>query len=380
MPKPGDQLGRYVIQSTLGVGGTGRVFRARDEQLGRIVALKVLTVSETDPAAQARWKRRLLREAQAAAALNHPNVVSVFDFGEVDDVSYIIMELVEGQSLRAFAGDASVFWKRRLRFLVDSARALRAVHAVGLVHRDVKPDNILVRNDGVVKLVDLGFAGVVTGAAEGAAPVLTESSSAGRGTIVGTPLYMAPEQLRGEECDGRSDQYSWGITAYEVLAGRPPWPATSFTQVLISLSHRTAPPPIPGVPEVVGATILRALATAPEARWPNLNAIIERLGPSAEKTDSTTRRLSATRSAEAEDRAGASLASTVRQLDLIPPSEGSSEAPRGVSLLVWTLVLGAAILALLILAGLWLGRSESPGPGVSTRPDAGIEVIPGPGN
>lgn len=161
----GDPFGRYVIEAVLGEGGMGRVYRALDTRLERKVALKILRPpTETHEGAGVSsgdvsdGPSRLLREARAAAALDHPNAVSVFDVGEVDGIPYIAMELIEGRSLRTCMGDATVPMERRVRWLIEIAQALAAAHGRGLVHRDVKPENVMVRNDDVVKVLDFGIA------------------------------------------------------------------------------------------------------------------------------------------------------------------------------------------------------------------------------
>src|SRR5579883_2965896 len=155
----GERFDRYVIEDVLGEGGMARVYRAHDPRLHQRVALKVLRLdSSTDPDTSVDATARVMREARAAAALDHPNAVSVFDVGEADGQLFIAMELVVGKSLRAYVGDASVSWETKLRWMLDAARALGAAHERGLVHRDVKPENVMVRADGMVKVVDFGIA------------------------------------------------------------------------------------------------------------------------------------------------------------------------------------------------------------------------------
>jgi serine/threonine-protein kinase len=215
----GDEFERYRIEAVLGQGGMGQVYRAYDSRLRRRVALKVLRKDLDGAPADKAPGARLLREARAAAALSHPNIVSIFDVGQHGDVPYLAMELVSGRNLRAYVGDASIPLRTKLRWLVDVARALAAAHARGLVHRDVKPENVVVCEDGMVKVLDFGIASlaVADAAPDGAAvtvqpvaaeepPISATSSTVSR--VVGTPRFMSPEQLCGEPLDPRSDQFS----------------------------------------------------------------------------------------------------------------------------------------------------------------------------
>src|SRR5688500_2795129 len=194
MLKPGDQIDRFRIEEPLGEGGMGRVYRAYDERLDRRVAIKVL-VEDEDPEA----RTRLVREARAAAQLDHPNVVAVYDVGEVEGSPYIAMELVSGRTLRSYVGDASVTPKERVRCLLEVARALGAAHDAGLVHRDVKPENVIIRGDGRVKVLDFGIARRQRPPGDASAPTdHSLSTLTADGIKVGTPMYMAPEQIRGD--------------------------------------------------------------------------------------------------------------------------------------------------------------------------------------
>ena len=213
MLKPGDTFDRYTIDAVIGQGGMGSVYRAHDTRLDRRVALKVIS----DGAAGADANARLLREAKAAAALDHPNAVSIFECGELDGAPYIVMELVSGRTLREVVGDASIPVATRVGWLADVARALGAAHRRGLVHRDVKPENVMVRDDGVVKVLDFGIARRAAGQVDAGAPTQPPAlpTLTKEGVKVGTPTYMAPEQIRGEDLDGRADQFAWGVLTYE---------------------------------------------------------------------------------------------------------------------------------------------------------------------
>jgi len=285
----GDTFDRYRIEAVLGEGGMGRVYRAKDERLGRQVALKVLRLdkSSNDPNASADAAARMLREARAAAALDHPNAVSVFDVGEVDGTLYIAMELVPGRSLRAFVGDATIPWEQKLRWLVDVARVLSAAHERGLVHRDVKPENVMVRDDGVVKVLDFGIAKRVKidmpGMEKGETGETNAATQTVRGVNVGTPRYLSPEQCRGEAVDPRSDQFSWGVLAYELLTGELPWKEEDSGVPLLLAIVTKEPRPlsaiVPKIPGLVSATVMKAMAKAPSHRFASLASVVTALEP-----------------------------------------------------------------------------------------------------
>ncbi len=288
--KPGDRIERYVIDALLGHGGMGEVYRAHDARLQRSVALKILHADVTGTEASSKpatdGPARMLREARAAAALDHPNVVAIYDVGQVDEpedlrgMTYLAMELIKGSTLRSYVGDTRVTLKERVRWLSDVARALAAAHAAGLVHRDVKPENVMIREDGRVKVLDFGIAKRAasdavdaTSSTEGyVVPTLT-----GQGVIVGTPLYMAPEQLRAEALDGRCDQFAWGVVAYELLTGKPPWSTTGGSIALVSQILSAPPPPFApeaNVPAALVSVVLRALSKDRAERFESMDALL----------------------------------------------------------------------------------------------------------
>ncbi|HEY2515780.1 MAG TPA: serine/threonine-protein kinase [Polyangiaceae bacterium] len=292
MPREGDSFDRYTIESVLGEGGMGVVYRAFDPRLDRRVALKVVRSQRSEDGSRttASATAALLREARVAAALDHPNAVAIFDVGEVNGEAFIAMELVHGRPLRAFIGEPQVPFSARLRWLHDIARVLAAAHHAGLAHRDVKPENVMVRDDGDVKVLDFGIARRVRADSPGA-PRRDGATLSRAGTMIGTPLYMAPEQVRGEPVDGRSDQFSWAVVAYELLSGKLPWPVgTSEYETLSAIVH-DEPPPLrsiaPGVPAVVSEVVARAMKKSPAERFPTMDSLVHILdpvlGPSTEK-------------------------------------------------------------------------------------------------
>jgi serine/threonine-protein kinase len=299
---PGDTLERYKLLRLIGRGGMGYVYCASDTRLHRNVALKLLripaTESQGDDAERAASIARMMREARAAAALEHPNIVTIYDVGELrvgeEPSCYIAMELIEGASLSHYIGQSDVSLARRVGWLTDIARALAFAHARGIIHRDVKPDNVIVREDGVAKVLDFGLArrvaGVAPRAGHDALPTLTED-----GHVLGTPRYMAPEQMQGAVLDGRADQFSWGIVAYELLVGQPPWPgaADSIQVVAQVLTH--APTPMqaldPTLPAALVAIVHRAIARDRGDRYTSMDAVLAALEEAAPIAPSSRRKL-----------------------------------------------------------------------------------------
>jgi tetratricopeptide (TPR) repeat protein/predicted Ser/Thr protein kinase len=276
----GASIGRYVVIDKLGEGGMGVVYRARDSQLNRVVALKVLRPrAGLDPAQWQEGRARLLREAQAAAALAHAGIVTLFDVGEVDGCPFLAMEYIEGRTLREIQDrpdgiprDQAIAWLRTV------AEALAAAHRAGIVHRDVKPENIMVRTDGQVKVLDFGIA-----RSSGAPPVSARTTPVlptltREGAVVGTVAYMAPEQIGGEVLDGRADQFAWGVVAYELLTGRSPWTASEDAMIIISAILTKAVRPlsevVPDISPDVNATVMRALMRDPGARFGSMEQLL----------------------------------------------------------------------------------------------------------
>jgi serine/threonine-protein kinase len=279
----GTRFGRFLVQSVLGQGGMGCVYRAHDTTLDRPVALKLITAT---PAGDVDERHaRLLREAKAAAALDHPNAVSIYDVGEIDGTAFIAMELVTGRTLRAQIGSDAGWWQK-LRWLLDIAEALEAAHRAGIVHRDVKPENVMVREDGRVKVLDFGIARRTAGPpADPSAPTATRDQIPGltaAGAAPGTPLYMSPEQLRAEPLDPRSDQFSWGVVAYELLGGRLPWSVTGAVAILSQVLSTDAKPlhlVVEGIPKAVGKVVARAMSKARGDRFGSMGELIATLAP-----------------------------------------------------------------------------------------------------
>jgi serine/threonine-protein kinase len=269
----GGTIGRYLVLELLGRGGMGSVYAAYDPVLDRKIALKLLTDPDDDGSS---GRARMRREAQALAKLSHPNVMIVHDVDDHAKGIYIAMELVQGTTLRQWALGRP--WREIVGAYLDAARGLAAAHAAGLIHRDFKPDNVLVGTDGRVRVTDFGLARL---APEGdGVPVLGELSSnlTQQGTVVGTPSYMAPEQIDGEPVDARTDQFAWCLSAWEALFGESPWPIP--TLAVRSAAMKTdvpRPPPKTRVPRAVTRVLVRGLHPKAPKRWPDMDSLIAAL-------------------------------------------------------------------------------------------------------
>jgi predicted ATPase/tRNA A-37 threonylcarbamoyl transferase component Bud32 len=253
----------YEILGELGRGSMGVVYKARDQKLGRLVALKVLHGPRCrDPDAVERFRR----EARAASALNHPHICTIYTLGEHQDQPFLVMEFIEGSTLRAWT-DARPPLAQLLRWIGQVSRALQAAHAAGIVHRDIKPDNLLVRDDDVVKVLDFGVARLLADSPLAALSLTKEATAPG--TLIGTARYMAPEQARCEAVGGPADLFSLGIVLYELATGRHPFEADSALGALHAVVERQPLPPSQLNPKLAGALewlILRMLEKEPLRR------------------------------------------------------------------------------------------------------------------
>jgi eukaryotic-like serine/threonine-protein kinase len=266
----GTSVGRYVVGEPLGAGAMGRVYSAWEPELDRRVALKLLV---SDGIAGGR--ERVVREAQAMARLSHPNVVGVHEVGTSEHGVYVAMELVDGDNLRAWAA-AQRPWRDVVAVLAGAARGLAAVHAAGVIHRDFKPDNVIVGADGRARLGDFGLARAGNGRESEPRGELVLASGTPATAIAGTPAYMAPEVLRGGAATPASDQFSFGVTAYEALTGARPSTGATWTELLAAIEHETVAP-IRGVPGWLDDTIRRCLAVDPADRFSSMQAVVDRL-------------------------------------------------------------------------------------------------------
>src|SRR5947209_1529676 len=228
----------YRILSSLGAGGMGEVYLAEDTQLNRTVALKIL------PAALASDRQRMLRfiqEAKAASSLNHPNILTVYEIGHTDSTHFIATEFIKGETLRQHLKSARVKLSEALNIAIQIADALAAAHDAGIIHPDIKPENIMVRRDGYVKVLDFGLAKLTEQRASSSPTALTLADT-GPGIVIGTVTYMSPEQARGLKVDERTDIFSFGVVLYEMLAGRAPFGGPTPSDVIVSILDREPQP------------------------------------------------------------------------------------------------------------------------------------------
>jgi len=290
---PAQALGRYRILGELGRGAMGVVYRAEDPLLSRTVAIKTISMV-ADAEERAEYEKRFYQEAKAAGGLSHPNVVTIYDIGHAGDVVYMAMEYVEGTELRALLQRGRLDAAAAVDIAAQVAEGLAYAHARGIVHRDVKPANIMVSREGAAKIMDFGIARMR------ASDVKTQT-----GMLLGSPKYMAPEQLRGGPLDPRCDIFSLGVVLYEALTGTPPFAGADLSQIMYQIVH--AEPPPPGalnsrVPPLLDLIVAKALAKDPAARYPDARALAADL-----------------RSCQAEVAARAAAADAEDTLTLPPP-------------------------------------------------------------
>ncbi len=281
------RLGRYVLVEPLGEGGMGIVYVAYDPELDRRVAVKLL---RSDPG-DGEGRLRLLREAQAMAKLSHPNVVAVFDVGTYEGQVFMAMELVKGRSVGAWLGQSRRTWSEVLEVFVAAGRGLQAAHEAGLVHRDFKPDNVLIADDGGVKVTDFGLARAEPGGAGRGAATVGEGSTLDLeitrvGALMGTPAYMAPEQFEGREVDARTDVFAFCVALYQGLFRELPFPTESWGGLVSAVTTGAVRTPPVGVriPAWLERALLRGLRPRPEDRWPTMAALLGELARDRQRT------------------------------------------------------------------------------------------------
>ncbi|MBI3185572.1 MAG: serine/threonine protein kinase [Myxococcales bacterium] len=288
----GDQVGRYLILERLAAGGMGEVYAAYDPQLDRRVALKILRADVLAGLGAKEGRTRLLREAQAMARLAHPNVITVHDVGEIGDRIFIAMEFIDGCTLREWLHQQKRSWREVLQVFLEAGRGLAAAHHAGLMHRDFKPQNVLVGIDGRVCVLDFGLARhsdapepkhevrpkvpeTVTASGSG----VLDTPLTQLGAIMGTPGYMSPEQLRGEPTDACTDQFSFSVALYEALYGERPFKGETLTELTEEVTSGEFPEPKDdtGVPEWLYAVARRGTAVRREDRFPSMDELLARL-------------------------------------------------------------------------------------------------------
>jgi serine/threonine protein kinase len=279
----GRRIGHYQVLSLLGAGGMGEIYLAEDTQLGRKVALKLLPIEFTADAGRV---RRFAQEARAASALNHPNIITIHEIGEASteagSTHYIVTEYVEGETLRQrmlSAPQQRIEASEAIDLALQIAAALAAAHEAGITHRDIKPENVMVRRDGIVKVLDFGLAKLTetaSGVIDSQASTLAKNSTEA-GVVMGTPRYMSPEQARGEKVDARTDIFSLGVMLYEMAAGRAPFAGTTSNEVIAAIL-RDSPPPLaecaPDAPPEMERILSRALRKDREERYQAVSELL----------------------------------------------------------------------------------------------------------
>jgi serine/threonine protein kinase len=285
---PGRRVGRYVIEVLIGRGAMGAVYAATDPDLHRKVAVKLLRADALSDRARTQMRSRLLREAQAMARLSHPEVITVHDVGSFGDQLFVAMEYVEGETLRRWRCAKHRSCAEILAVYERAGSGLAAAHEAGLVHRDFKPDNVLVGRDGRVRVTDFGLARSVDEREGATTPAETEIEPGSNrllatltrtGTLLGTPAYMAPEQLRGGAADARSDVFSFCVALYEALYGERPFAGATVVllQSAIEQGRMRAAPVMTPVPAWLRAVLLRGLRAKPEERFASMRALLDAL-------------------------------------------------------------------------------------------------------
>ena len=388
-----ERAGRYEIVEEVGRGAMGVVYKAYDPVIGRTVAIKTMLARGLAEADFAAFRARFQFEAQSAGTLTHPNIITVYDFGEEEGMLYLAMEYLEGKSLETMLKQQLVLPIETIIPMAEQVgSALDFAHSHKIVHRDVKPANIMILNSGLVKVMDFG-------AAKGALTTLTTRA----GQLLGTPNYMSPEQAKGRPLDGRSDIFSLGVILYELLTGEKPFYGESVTTVIYKIVHDTPIPPReldptihPGLNFVVG----KALAKSPDERYQSCRELVDdlknyrNLGPMAASNETVvlTRPLSATpatmgpdaaagTSVRAADQlavssnAGPESVATPVAMEMLPPDsdEDYDRDRQEPSLLVWLLPLSLLVVAVLV--GLFLYHRHTTTPVAGNQP-AGAPAQP----
>ena len=287
----GSQLGPYEILAPLGTGGMGEVYKARDTQLGRDVAIKTIV---SNRAGSDERKRRFLQEARAASALNHPGIVTIHDISRSGELDYIVMEYVRGRTLDRVIGKHGLGVQESIRYALQLADAIDKAHAAGIVHRDLKPGNIMITDDGLVKILDFGLAKLrdieeVAEDGETLSVQLQRSPPTKDGVVVGTAAYMSPEQAEGKKVDARSDIFSFGAVLYEMVTGRRAFPGDSSASTMAAVLKSDPKPPsqlVEGIPRDLERIILRCLRKDPARRFQHVTDLAVDLEELKEATES----------------------------------------------------------------------------------------------
>jgi serine/threonine-protein kinase len=373
-----ETLGKYEIKRTLGKGAMGVVYEGWDPIIARRVAIKTVRVPDTsdDPETEEALAR-FRREAQAAGRLTHPNIVGVFDYGEVGGIAYIVMEYVDGPSVKSLVDKQERFAiADTMRIMTDLLNGLQFSHARGVVHRDIKPANVMLTSDGQAKIADFGIARIES------------SSMTQAGTVLGTPAYMSPEQFMGQVVDSRTDIYSSGVLLYQLLTGERP-----FEGGMSAIMHKAlnTDPPLPSqitvtCPQAFDGVVRKAMAKRPEDRFQSASEFLEALRAAA-----AGRPLAAAMPEEADDSEATMVAAGPRRAAARPPPPPApaSRAAAAASTAVATTpkrsalpMIAAAVVVVVVLLGggawFFLLRGGAPAPGTQTAQTAAAPAANGP--
>lgn len=351
-----EHIGRFKVEALLGRGGMGEVYQAFDPTLQRTVAVKTVRPDIDRP----EYLDRLMREAQACARLSHPNIVTVYEAGQIDGIVYIAMEYLQGENLSQVLERKDLSFEAKIRILAQVLDALHHAHGLEVVHRDIKPSNIHIQSDGSVKLVDFGLARMLQ------ADTLTAS-----GNVLGTPHYASPEQLKGEPIDRRTDIYSTGVMAYEMLSGRRPFEPdnSSISSVILKVIQETPAPMDTDMsrllPEIEGI-VSRAMAKAPADRY---QSAAEMRGALVDFLENSRARISTI-----ESRGDASTIVVVPGSGSAPVTTLVDESARGSRRLWWAGAAAAAAVIVAVLIG-WPAANVESATAVS-NPPAATEAAP----
>jgi serine/threonine protein kinase len=359
-----EQLGHYRILSRIGAGGMGEVWLARDTRLDRRVALKLLPSQFTQ---EAERLQRFVREAKAASALNHPNIITIHEIGEIGAVRFIATEFIEGVTLRRRMADERLELGEALGIAVQIAAALDAAHRAGIIHRDIKPENVMVRPDGLVKVLDFGLAKLIAppseqpGVVDTNAPTMAQEMRTTPGIILGTLQYMSPEQARGRDVDARSDIFSLGVVIYEMITGERLFAGDATADIIAAIIHKTPEPLSQFTPESTSELeriVRKALAKDRQSRYQTARDLQIDLQSVKQELDLSRRSgHSGSISDRSDGRSGEKSGDGTIEKAL---RSGSQTFFRGARRAGWFLAAGALILMTLIVAGaVWLFPKSS---------------------
>jgi len=370
MMAPGTQLTHYKIISLLGAGGMGEVYLAEDTQLRRKVALKMIA---PDLTLDERGLRRFEHEAQAASALNHPNILTIYEFGQADGMRFIVSEFIEGETLRQKLSAGRLELPAAIDIAIQMASALAAAHDCGIVHRDIKPENVIIRTDGIVKVLDFGIAKLGekrTGRTTSRNGATVTSSISEPGMVMGTARYMSPEQARGIEVDGRSDIFTLGSVIYELVTGRAAFEGATTSDVIAEILKVDPPPPVefaPDLPYEVERIVSKALRKDRETRYQSVRDLLIDLQDFKKEAEFQAKLKGAARPAGAKTPSGWRT-----------PAQGSPRArvlDRSIPRRQWFRGVAVLLIALVGLLGYLFYAKRPNAPPTSTRPRS-LAVLP----